>query len=91
MSIQVKIAPALQENLNAPGVIQVNGNTIGECLDDLVRQYPQARSLLFDRNGALQVLISINNEETVVMDRDGLGRALHPDEELQIAAVLGGG
>ena len=91
MSIQVKIAPILQEYFDVPGILGVKGNTIGECLEDLIRQYPEARSWIFDQNGLVQVLVSIKNKETVVLSRNGLDRTMNSNDELQISAVISGG
>jgi len=81
----------LQEYADIPASLEVNGKTVGECLDDLIRQYPESKNWLFDQDGLLRVLISINNVETVVLDKEGLGRILNADDELQIFAVIGGG
>jgi molybdopterin converting factor small subunit len=91
MVIKVKIGPLLQEYADIPASLEVNGKTVGECLDDLIRQYPESKNWLFDQDGLLRVLISINNVETVVLDKEGLGRILNADDELQIFAVIGGG
>jgi len=91
MSIKVYIGPLLQEYSGIPDALEVNGNTVGQCLDDLIRQYPESRSWLFDQGGLLRVLVSINNVETVALDKEGLGRILKADDELQIFAVIGGG
>lgn len=91
MRIKVKIGPALQEYTGIPETLEVEGNTVGECLDDLMRQYTDSSHWLFDQNGLLRVVISINNAETVVPDKQGLDRVLKPDDELQIFAVIGGG
>ena len=74
-----------------PASLEVKGKTIGECLDDLIRQYPDARRWLFDRTGLLRVLVSVNNEETVTLNKTGLVRAVHGNDELKIFGVLGGG
>lgn len=81
----------MQEYADIPASLEVNGKTVGECLDDLIRQYPESKNWLFDQDGLLRVLISINNVETVVLDKEGLGRILNADDELQIFAVIGGG
>ena len=91
MVIKVKIGPLLQEYADISASLEVNGKTVGECLDDLIRQYPESKNWLFDQDGLLRVLISINNVETVVLDKEGLGRILNADDELQIFAVIGGG
>ncbi len=91
MSIKVKISPLLQGYADIPDTLEVTGNRVGQCLDDLLRQYPESRDWLFDQNGLLRVLVIINNVETVAFDKEGLDRILKADDELQIFAVIGGG
>jgi molybdopterin converting factor small subunit len=91
MSTKVIISPLLQEYYNVPDTLEVTGNTVGQCLDDLIKQYPESRDWLFDQSGLIKVLISINNVETVAFDKKGLDRILKADDELQIFAVFGGG
>jgi len=41
MSVKVNIFyPHLQQFTNNQDVVEVNGSTVGDCLDDMVRQYP---------------------------------------------------
>ncbi len=91
MSIKVNIGSLLQEYSGIPGALEVNGNTVGQCLDDLIRQHPESRNWLFDESGLLRVVVSINNVETVTPDKEGLERILKDEDELQIFAVIGGG
>ena len=91
MSIKVNIGPLLQEYSGIPDTLELNGNTVGQCLDDLIKQYPESRNWLFDESGLLRVVVSINNVETVTPDKEGLGRILKAEDELQIFAVIGGG
>lgn len=88
----ISIAPVLHEHLKIPGMVEVCGNTIRECLDDLIRQYPEIRSWLFDRNDLLRVLTCINNEEILAPYIKGnLDRTLDPADEIQILAILAEG
>ncbi|MGA3084907.1 MAG: hypothetical protein ABSE95_08935 [Thermodesulfobacteriota bacterium] len=92
MSTLVKIAPVLQEQLQIPETVEVDGKTIGEGLDDLIRQYPEIRSWLFDPNDLLRVLIGINNEAILNLNTKSLlHRALKPDDEIRILAIYAGG
>lgn len=91
MSTKVIIGPLIQEYVDIPSVLKVDGNTVGQCIDDLIRQYPEIRNWLFDQNSLLRVLISTNNAEVVTLDKEGLARILKADDELQIIAVVAGG
>ena len=92
MRTVVRIAPLLQEHLPIPAIVEVHGKTIGECLDDLIRQYPEAREWLLNRNELLRVLISTNNEEMLAMNKKSdMDRMVRPTDEILILAILSGG
>ena len=88
---KVKTNPLLQEHADLPSIIEVDGKTIGECLDDIVRQYPQSKIWLFDQDSLMRVMISINNEEIVTLDEEGLNRKLESNDEIMIFAIVSGG
>ena len=91
MKTKVKIAPILQEHCRLPSTLEVSGNTVGECLDDLVRQYPEAGRWLFYSNGLLRVYVSINNEVTLTPNTGDMAKTLNRGDELRIFAILAGG
>ena len=91
MGTKVSISPLLQEHSGIPSSLEVEGSTVGQCLDDFISRYPQSRTWLFDQDGLLRIVVSINNSETVALDADGLGRTLNPDDTLEMLAVMGGG
>jgi molybdopterin converting factor small subunit len=91
VSRKVLIAPLLQEYYNIPGILAVEGETVGECLRDLIRQYPEANKWLFDKQGVLQIMIYINGEDNIIYNRDDFARKLNPQDELQIVPVITGG
>jgi len=92
MKIPVRIAPAIQDELDIPETVEVEGGTIGQCIDDLVRQYPGIKSWLFDWSDMMRVLVSINNEEMISLQTEAnLNRALNPSDEIFILAIVSGG
>ena len=90
MSIKIKIPQLLREYTKSQGIVAVNGNTVGECLDDLIRQYPDTKRWLFDRNGVLLVLVRIN-EDVIIRHRKGLNKPVKKGAELHMFNILGGG
>jgi hypothetical protein len=72
-----------------PEEVRVNGRTVGECLDDLVRQHPDVKGLLFDSNGRLlkRVYVFVNAEGMYKADLDQAVR----EEDVLIVAVLAAG
>lgn len=91
MSVKVIIAASLRQMLNVPSSVEVKGNTVTECIDDLVRQYPEARNWILNQNDVMPVFIAVKNKETVVVDKNNLDRQIGNDAEIQIFGVIGGG
>jgi len=54
MSVRVRIFYAdLRRAVGDRGELLVDGATVGECLDDLIRRHPAAKPYIFDARGAL--------------------------------------
>ena len=73
MSVRVKIYHAeLQRVTRSPGELRVEGNTVGECLADLVRRYPEAQPFMFDVSGRLhkRFYVFVNQESMFKADLD---------------------
>jgi len=91
MSSKIKIFyPQLKQMVKDPESIRVNGSTIEECLEDLVRQYPEVSSLIFDRQGKLlkQVFVYINAESLV---KPELSHPVSGEDTLILAVLITGG
>lgn len=69
---------------------EVNGKTIGECLADLIRQFPEMQKVLFDECGNLQshVCVCVNSEVSYCPE---LTRLVKEGDELHLLLVYGGG
>ena len=71
MSVKVKIFHGeLNRVINSSGEVRVEGKTVGECLQDLVRRYPAAKPLMFDSNGELlkRFYVFVNQESLFKAD-----------------------
>jgi molybdopterin converting factor small subunit len=68
----------------------VNGATVGECLDDLVRQYPSMAQMLFDDTGKSldKVFVSINLESTY---REKMNAPVKENDDLYLILIVAGG
>ncbi len=87
MSVKLKIFHAeLRRAIDAPGEIRVEGATVGECLADLVRRYPQTEPLIFDSHGRLrrQFYVFVNQES---MFKAGFNQAVTDKDELILVAL----
>jgi len=66
------------------------GETVRECLDDVIRKLPALRKTLFDTEGNIQAHASIfiNGEDSFPEE---LNRKLSDGDEIDLIPLIGGG
>jgi molybdopterin converting factor small subunit len=90
MSIKVHLYSSLRVHAGNHDLVEVRGTTVGECLDDLVSQYPDLSPLLFDDTGKLlkSVFVSINLESAY---REQLAKSIKDNDNLYLILIVAGG
>ena len=92
MRIKIKIIGAfLQKYTDGQEVIEINGNTVGECLVNLTKQFPGEKPWLFQKqNEALfhGIVVLVNEEALQPLNLDK--RIRDGDEISLIFALIGG-
>jgi len=80
----------LHDVTNGAKVVEVNGDTVGQCLNRLVEQLPDIEPELFDKKGELRgyIGIYINGESAHPGE---LGKPVKDGDELSIILVIAGG
>lgn len=90
MSIKINIPPVLYRYANDQQVAKVDGSTVAQCLDHLVKQFPSVKQRLFDKNDKLHSYIDIyvNGESAYP---EGLAKPVKDEDELHLVFLIGGG
>jgi len=91
MTVKVNIFyPHLQQFTHHQEVVHVDGGTVGECLGNLVNQFPGIEQGIFDKQGQLlnYVYLFINGKASYPTD---LAMPVNDGDELTIALLLAGG
>ena len=90
MSIKIDIPSYLQPFTNNMEVVEVNGSTVGGCLNHLVKQFPGIEKMLFAKNGKLHsyVGIYVNGEDAYPEE---LAKPVKDGDEVYILYIIGGG
>ena len=72
MSVKLNIGPALCYYTDNKVSVEVTGSTVGECLNYLIRQYPDLKVIIDNHIGKLVGFITIflNKESIVIHDLD---------------------
>ncbi len=90
MSVKVQISVRFQTATNGVGMVEVNGNTVGECLNQLVKQFPALKNILFDENNKLAryIMIFVNLEG---VQEEGLNKSVKDGDVIYPMMMIGGG
>ena len=90
MGVKVNIHKTHRTYTDGLEVVEVVGRTVGDCLKDLVKQYPGMKEGLFDKKGKLLnvVEVYVNNESAYPEE---LAKSVKNGDEIQIILMLAGG
>jgi molybdopterin converting factor small subunit len=90
MSVVVNIHKTHRQHTNGLSKIEVEGNTVAQCLELLVNQYPALKEVLFEKRDKLRnnMEIYVNLESAYP---DELAKAVKDGDEIHITVMLAGG
>lgn len=90
MSVEVEISPVFARYAGNQVTIPVKGNTVGECIHDLVEQYPDLKKIILDSNGKLQHSfdVFINGESAYPNEME---KPVKDGDKLHIVLLIHGG
>ncbi|MFC1979514.1 MoaD/ThiS family protein [Chloroflexota bacterium] len=90
MGIKINISPILYQYTSDRSTAEVDGDTVGQCLDHLVEQFPGIEKALFNKNGKLLNYVDIYvNEESAYPEE--LAKPVKAGDELHIVLTIAGG
>jgi molybdopterin synthase sulfur carrier subunit len=90
VSVKINIHPFLSQHTNKQDVVEVNGSTVGQCLEELVARFPGLKPWLFEKNGKLNRLVEIYvNAESSYPEE--LAKPVKDGDELYILIIISGG
>ena len=90
MSVKIDVPSYLQPFTDNMEVVEVNGSTVGECLNHLIEQFPDVKKMLFAQSGKLlnYLCIYVNGEDVYPEE---LTKPVKDGDELHIPYIIGGG
>ena len=85
MSIKFKLDSALSYYANKQQSVEVNGNTLGDCLGNLAKQFPDLKTVMYTKGGKLasSIAVYINGKNAYP---DGLSKPVKDGDELSISS-----
>ena len=90
--VNVNIYPHLQQFTDNQDIVKVSGSTVGECLEDLLKQFPDIGKGIFDEHGKLLSYVEFYiNGESTYNQPEPLASPVKDGDELSLAIIIGGG
>ena len=87
----IHIPAPLRSYTDGQTIINVQGNSVGDALDDLTRQFPVLKQHLFDEEGALRTFVNIYLNDEDIRYLGHISTVLSEDDELSIVPSIAGG
>ena len=90
MSVTLNIHKTHRQFTSGLDTIQVEGDTVGNCLNSLIGRFPEMKAAIFDGKGKLknQIEIYLNMESAYP---DELKKKVQAGDEIYITVMLAGG
>ena len=86
----IRIPTPLRPYVGGQTTVNVAGDSVGDALDDLTRQYPDVRNHLFEGE-TLRSFVNVYLNKEDIRALDGPQTALQPDDALMIIPSIAGG
>jgi molybdopterin converting factor small subunit len=90
MGVTVNIPAYLRPYTENKEMVEVNGETIKECLDSLLKKYPSLKKMVFDEDGQLHHYVSIFAANEIVYF-DQFDKPIKDGEMIHLLYIIGGG
>jgi len=87
----VRIPTPLRKLTGDQRVVQVNGNTLVEVVEDLERRFPGLKARLVDTDGRVHSFVNIFVDDEDVRFLQGLATPLKENAEVAIIPAMAGG
>ena len=91
MSVEVRLPTMLRSEAGGQAVVPVDGATVGEALEDLVRQFPGLSGRVITDEGALHKFVNVYVNDDDVRYLDKLDTKVAENDEISIIPAVAGG
>ncbi len=90
MSVQVSLHKTHRQFTDGLEIVEVQGKTVGACLDYLTKEYPDMEEALFEKKGKLRrhIEVFLNLASTYPQE---LAMPVKDGDEIHVTVLLAGG
>jgi molybdopterin converting factor small subunit len=88
MTVKIKIAQVLQQYTDGKEIVEVDGTTVGQCLNNLAAKYPGVQKWIFDSRNAPLVFVLLNKEIVLPNQFD---KTVTGSDKIDLVPMIAGG
>ena len=90
MPVKIHIHATHRQHTNGLDAVTVEGNTVGECLNQLVRQFPEMEKALFAKKDKLLNVVEVYVNHASAHPNE-LAKPVQDGDEIHLLVMLAGG
>ena len=91
MSVTVRLPTAMRAHAGGQSEVKAEGSTLGEVVEDLVRQFPGLEANLRNGEGGLHRFVNLYVNDEDVRYKGGLESPVKDGDEVSILPAVAGG
>ncbi len=91
MAVEVRLPTMLRQHAAGLASVKGNGGTLGEVLEDLVRQFPGLTGQVVTEEGTLHKFVNVYRNDDDVRYLEGLDTKVSDDDVISILPAVAGG
>jgi sulfur-carrier protein len=88
---EVRLPTVLRQHAGGQASVKANGGTVGEVLEDLVRQFPLLAGQVLTDDGAMHKFINVYRNDDDVRYLEKLDTKVSDDDIISILPAVAGG
>jgi molybdopterin synthase sulfur carrier subunit len=91
MAVKVRIPTPLRKVTNGSDEVSAAGNTVGEIIEDLERNYPGLKERICEADGRLRRFVNVYLNDEDIRFKKNMETELKEGDELSIIPAIAGG
>ena len=91
MPVEIRLPTILRQYAGGQATVSAQGGTLGEVVEDLVRQFPSLAGQVVTGDGALHKFVNVYRNDDDVRYLDGLDTKVSDDDVISVLPAVAGG
>lgn len=90
MAVKIHLHTTHRQYSNGLEVVEVEGKTVGECLNNLIKKFPEMEKALFAKKDKLRNVVEVYLNHTPAFPNE-LAKPVTDGDEIHLLVLLAGG